>query len=353
LQKSRTLSPSEGQEIRARLRAFPLVLLEAARRGASECAQWFATPPSKMAYFGVGGSGIAAALLRPLLPEDSPVRLLNGLRLSPGELKECDFFVFISYSGNSEEVVSAYSRLKPRRSQAVCISSGGTLIAEARSRGTPRILLPPGHLPRFALPDLLGSVYALLEAFGMVPPEYLATACQALERVLPRIEESARSLADQASSSGYDRFIVAAFSGYEALARRWAGQICENAKTEAEAVVLPESFHNLIVPLCEGVGDNPPAVFILRDPEAPQADLEARWTRAFQRTLREFGNDRCLVIKPPRIRSRGARILALSLLGDFFSVELAERKSVSILQTRSIDHYKSLLRAGGQIGCRP
>jgi bifunctional phosphoglucose/phosphomannose isomerase len=283
-----------------------------------------------------------------MLPEDSPVRLLNGLRLSAGELDECDFFVFISYSGNSEEVVNAVRRLNPDGSRALCIASGGALAKEASSRGIPLIRLPRGYLPRFALPDLLGAVYGLLESTATLKLGYLSDACGKLESAMPGIEQAARELNTDPIISGFDRFLVGAFSGYEALARRWATQVCENAKVEAVAVVLPESFHNLIVPLCEGRRERSPGILILQDPGSPDAESEARRTEAFQQTLAAFGQVPCRVILPPRIKHRGARILAMCLLGDFFSVDLAERRRARIRETRSISHYKALLQGEGE-----
>lgn len=342
MRRSPTRSPSEADILRTLLRHFPENLLKNARESTMQFAQTLESTPSKIAYFGVGGSGIAAALTRPFLPKDSPVRLLNGLRLSAGELKECDFLLFVSYSGDSEEVLRAFARLDPRSPRAVCITSGGALAGLAHSRNVPVFSLRPGYLPRFALPDLMGGIFGLLASFGLADPSYLEKACQHLEVSLPGLEESAQRLYEDNDLGGAERFLIGAFSGYEALARRWAGQICENAKTEAEPITLPEAFHNLIVPLCEGENLRSPRILLLTD--AKDGDDEMRRINAFQETLKRFGRPEAVVIGGPQDSHRGARILGICLLGDFFSIALAEKKGVPIRDTPSIQTYKRLLR---------
>ncbi|MHA2648058.1 MAG: SIS domain-containing protein [bacterium JZ-2024 1] len=318
--------------------------MRSARRSAREFAGYVPDTPKKIAYFGVGGSGIAAALIRPVLPELSPVRLLNGLRLSPGEQQECDFCIFVSYSGDSEEVLNALDRLNPGPKKAACVSSGGQLLREADARGLRTVVLDTGEVPRFALPNLMGAIYGILQACGMATENYVARACAELERGIARIEGRVQQFIEKKELGKQKRFLVGAFSGYESLARRWASQICENAKVEAEAIILPEAFHNLVVPLCEGDHRDEPALLILRDPQGLEA--EERWLHAFQATLDAFGRCQAPVVSAVGLRGRGARILGLSLFGDFLSVSLAEVRGVNIRQTQSIDTYKRILREG-------
>ncbi|MBI5837240.1 MAG: SIS domain-containing protein [Candidatus Eisenbacteria bacterium] len=111
---------------------------------------WTARPrPRALAVSGMGGSAIAADLLRGYLEEELefPVAVVRDYSL-PGWVTPDCLFVASSYSGNTEETLAAYLEARRRGVPRVALCSGGRLADLANEDGVPRASYPPGYPPR-------------------------------------------------------------------------------------------------------------------------------------------------------------------------------------------------------------
>ena len=135
-------------------------------------------------------------------------------------------------------------------------------------------------------------------------------------------------------------FVYAAPALLEGVARRWACQINENAKTLAHFAFFPELNHNEIVgwEVCEHLLSNGVIV-----------SLEDRDDHPMTRRHMDVG---LALMRPHAARiervetpagGRLARMLALMLLGDFTSVYLAYLNDVDPTPVRKIDALKKQL----------
>src|SRR4029077_13238334 len=109
-------------------------------------------PPRSFVLLGMGGSAIAGELLRNLADREGnvPVAVVRHYE-PPSWITPEDFLLFSSYSGETEETLSAYGALRRLRRRAAALPSGGSLARRAEADGLPVALLPGGFPPRAAL----------------------------------------------------------------------------------------------------------------------------------------------------------------------------------------------------------
>ncbi|MGQ9708659.1 MAG: SIS domain-containing protein, partial [bacterium] len=117
---------------------------------------------------GVGGSAITGDVIRTIFLQESslPVLVWRDYYLPAAVTKRTLLFV-ISYSGNTEETLTAYQEAKRRGSQIVVITSGGKLAERARSDGFEILVVPAGMPPRSALGLLTISMLTALNRLGL------------------------------------------------------------------------------------------------------------------------------------------------------------------------------------------
>src|SRR5512143_4093190 len=98
-----------------------------------------------VAVAGMGGSGIGARIAQGLLFDESilPVFVCNDYAL-PSAVTAKTLFVAVSYSGNTEETLSAYAQARRRGCRIIGITSGGELGRSAARAGYPVVAVPAG-----------------------------------------------------------------------------------------------------------------------------------------------------------------------------------------------------------------
>ena len=121
---------------------------------------------------GMGGSALAALVIKVLLQSKLkiPFDIIRGYDL-PAYVNENTFVIASSYSGNTEETLSALQQAQAKQSQIAIIASGGTLIDTAVSNDIAYVKLPSGVQPRMAMLYNLRGVLTLLENFGVIDGE--------------------------------------------------------------------------------------------------------------------------------------------------------------------------------------
>lgn len=221
---------------------------------------------------GMGGSGIAGDVVRSLHTGSAgaPIVGWKGYGL-PGFCGPETLVLAVSYSGNTEEVLSSFDAALERGSTVVSISSGGALADRASDRGRSHVAIPSDvPMPRAAVGYLAGAALGVIEATNLT-----ASVAEDLDR-------AAALLDDLATRLGPDRPIAANESkelalwlaarfpvvwGSDGLAEgaalRWKNQMNENAKVPAWCAVLPELDHNEIEGWGPGMG-GPFGLIVLR-----------------------------------------------------------------------------------------
>ena len=198
----------------------------------------------RVVVLGMGGSGIAGALLGSFLPiEVVPVR---GYSLPPWVGGE-SLVVSLSYSGDTEETLAAFEEARRRTGRLLAVTSGGELGRVCAREGVPWIEIPPGYQPRAALGYLLFPLLGLFHRLGMVPDlgEALAAVDKLASDLAPSQQENEAQALARALLGRVPLVYGAGATGPAAF--RWKTQINENAKQPAFWAELPELCHNEVV----------------------------------------------------------------------------------------------------------
>jgi glucose/mannose-6-phosphate isomerase len=126
-------------------------------------------PIENVVVAGMGGSALAAALLIVWLKNElkMPFEILRGYDI-PAYVGANTLFIASSYSGNTEETLSALEQAEKKGAQLGIIASGGQLIDTASSYKIAHVALPGSLQPRMAVIYNLCALIGLLANFDVV-----------------------------------------------------------------------------------------------------------------------------------------------------------------------------------------
>ena len=297
---------------------------------------------------GLGGSAIGGDVVRSAANSLGVPLLVNRDYLLPRFVDSLTLVLACSYSGNTEETLSAYAQAKRAQAHIVCITSGGRLAQLAGSDGYPIIALPGGLPPRSALGYSTVALLGVLGALDLLPniDETLHETADLLESLRHKYGIDTAEAENQAKSmaQSFHGKIVAIYGSngiLDSAALRWRGQIEENAKNLALHHVLPEMNHNELVgwQFPAQVLKNLGVVFLRDRMDHPQVQ------RRFELT-KEIVKVKAGVVH--EVWSEGnsvlARIFSVIYLGDFVSLYLAYLNGIDPTPVPVIETLKQNLR---------
>ncbi len=206
-------------------------------------------------FTGMGGSAISGDIIEAYLRErlSIPITVNRSYDL-PKWANRHTLVIVQSYSGNTEETLSAFKQAHQKSCQIIGISSGGKLKEYCERRNTPFIQIPSGYAPRAATGYLLFCGLLSLRTIGIMQNQIDSDISEAvhllkdvrekLSRNVPASENQAKHIAEQI---GEHITQIYGWGPYEPIAKRWATQLNENGKLIARYDVVSESNHNDIV----------------------------------------------------------------------------------------------------------
>lgn len=210
---------------------------------------------SNIVVTGLGGSAIGGDLLRVYAADKVTVPIVVNRDYGLPKFVGPDTLVFaVSYSGNTEETLSAYEEARARGASIIAITTGGKLGEMAQRDGVPVIRVPSGIAPRAATGFLFIPTLRILQGLGLLPDvldeitemiDFIRDMRKKLGPEAPEEENPAKQIARKLHNK--IPVIWGSAGTTEVVAQRWKGQINENAKAPAYWNVLPELNHNEIV----------------------------------------------------------------------------------------------------------
>jgi glucose/mannose-6-phosphate isomerase len=233
---------------------FPRHLLEGVEIGSSvDISKLTGHGFTNIILAGMGGSAIGGDLtrtfLRPELAIPFEIHRSYGL---PSCVESYSLVVCASYSGNTEETLSAFRAALDRNCHIVAITTGGELAKLANQHDVLSVIIPPGLPPRAALGYSFAPLLTIFGRLGLCRnySELLKMAAAFLEKRNHGFQfESADNLTFQIAQK-LDGKLVIIYAGNDLLdtvALRFKGQLCENAKHLAFNNTFPEFNHNELV----------------------------------------------------------------------------------------------------------
>ena len=351
LDDEKFIAEVDSQGMRDRIRELPDQCVDAWKIG-----KRFALPPEyrspqKIVILGMGGSAIGGALLAGLVADECPVPILSvGGYDVPAYVGPKDVVIASSYSGNTEETLSATAQAAERGARVLAVTTGGKLGALAEERGWPLLRFEYNAPPRAALGYSFTLLLALLYQMGLIRDcsadlEEAVEVMRAWQKELTPDVPVPRNPAKRMAGQLVGRLPVVYGAGFLApVARRWKGQFNENAKNWAVWEELPELNHNAVVgygtpdEVCERI-----AVVILRSPLDPPR-IQARWEVTKELLLQEG-----VMLDEAWARgdSRLAQMLSIIHFGDYVSLYLAVLNEADPYPVPPIDYLKRRLAEMG------
>lgn len=296
-------------------------------------------------FAGMGGSAIGADLIRAYTYHTAtvPVQVIRHYEI-PSWVNEKTLFIGCSFSGNTEETLSALEQAKEQGAQLMGITSGGTLLVQATEEEFDYIRIPGGMPPRAALAYSFVPLFRIFQWLGFVDEgdsaleETAIYLHEQIEKYTNFEDNEALTLASEIQDSL--PIIYSDATHLEPVNLRWRGQFEENAKTLAYGNSLPEMNHNEIVgweQIAHLTGRL--SVIILRD----EKDNE-RVQRRIDIT-RELIDDQVVSINELQTRgnSRLTRMFSLIQMADWTSLYLTLLNEVDPTPIAKIDLLKSKL----------
>ena len=268
---------------------------------------------------GMGGSALAALMLKAVLQSKLAISfdIIRGYDL-PAYVNEKTLVIASSYSGNTEETLSALEQAEHKGAQVGILASGGKLIDIASNYDIAHVTLPAGIQPRMAVLYNLRGLAALLQTFGVIEPglleeiadlsEWLGQESRLWAPEIPTNENYAKQLALDAVGK------TPVFYGgatTASLAYKWKISWNENAKNVAFWNEYPEFNHNEFLGWVSHPVEKPFEIF----------DIKSSFERP--RILQRFElSDRLLSGKRPHaqaIELKGNSLLAQLLWGSILA----------------------------------
>ena len=308
----------------------------------------WAVAPEKIVVLGLGGSAIAGDYFRVLLALESSVPVVNVRAYDlPPFVDERTLVIASSFSGDTEEVLSAFEQALGTPARKLVMTTGGRLLTMARANGVPAFTFAYRGEARAAIGWGLMPLLAVAEKLGLTQGverdiEEAVSVLGGLREEWADAVPSSRNRAKRLALRLHERLPVVYGAGplIEA-ARRWKTQLNESAKTWAFCEEMPESQHNAIVALGlpRVVAAATTGVF-LRSATLDHPRVRLRFEFS-ERLLDGAGAPRETVWASGA--SALAQMLSLTMLGDYMSAYLALLYGVDPTPTQVIDELKAWL----------
>ena len=341
----------DQQNMLALLESFPRQVEEAIEIGRNfDISQIEKTDIRNLVFSGMGGSAIGGDLLKLLGTHQLkvPVEVVRNYFV-PEFLSDTTLFTAFSFSGNTEETISAFKHAGEKHARRLVISSGGQLKELCREAHVPFVQIPGGRPPRTALGYLMIPILVILSRLGFFQNRdnplgelqlYLRTAKEKYRLETETVDNPAKKLALKLVNRVP---IIYSSVDMSAVGLRWKGQFSENAKVPAFQNVVPEMNHNEIVGwerVANLALEDKLQVIFLRDSQ----DYKRIQSRM---EITETIVAKAAKSRPIRIESEGegrlTRLFSFIYLSDFTSYYLALLNKVDPTPIPFIDVLKDTL----------
>ena len=202
----------------------------------------------------MGGSAIGGDINNMLLRDDLTIPLIVSRNYNiPKWANKHTLVIVSSYSGDTEETLSAFDDALLKECQIIGITTGGALLKQISSNNLDHIIMPKGLQPRAALAySFVPMLYLFLE-LGLIEMDLHNNLINSVT-LLQSVRDSYRH-SDQnnktwtLSNKIYNTIpiIYGESDNTSIIALRWSNQLCENSKMLSFCNELPEFNHNEIV----------------------------------------------------------------------------------------------------------
>lgn len=301
---------------------------------------------TNIVFAGMGGSALPALLSRSWPGYNLPFEVCRQYHV-PTYVSDKTLFIACSYSGNTEETLSALAEAAGKHAYIVVMAGGGKLEETSQANGHLFVKIPKADQPRYAVLYMLKAIAQIMESAGILDSKwatgelkeaagFLKKSVKAWLPTVPQDKNPAKKLAmELAGKSG----VMYAGPLMAPIAYKWKINFNENAKNVAWWGEYPEFNHNEFIGWSSHPIDKPYGVVDLR------SDLE------HPRILERFElSDRLLSGNRPAahvVNTQGETLLEQLLwalaYGDFVTIYLALLNGVNPSPVELVERFKKEL----------
>lgn len=301
--------------------------------------------PQNIVLSGMGGSAWPADYLNTWPGLNLPFEI-NRNYILPAYVDKKTLFIASSYSGNTEETLSALKEAEKRNAQIVIMSSGGQLEKTAQEKNHKFYKIPSGSQPRMSSFYFIAALLEIFSQLGVVDKSCLeernSIADWLREQTLgwrpdvPSSKNPAKQLAQELMGK-----TVIIYSGplMAPAAHKWKVCMTENAKNLSWDNQYPELNHNEFT----GWSGHPT--------QKPFAIVEIRSNKELERIQQRFDVTERLLsgMRPspnvvvPKGASVPQQLFWSSMFGDFVSIYLALLNGVNPTPVDLVEKFKKAL----------
>lgn len=337
----------DKNDMRQLLIKFPQQVEEAVKIGERFNLPYDGSSIKNIVVTGLGGSAIGGDLLRSYLADEIKIPfVVNRNYILPQFVDKGTLVIVSSYSGNTEETISAHKEATKRNAKVLCISSNGETERLAVKYGQPYVKIPKGFPPRAALGLSFFPILIAIERMNLTSSkskdiqETISLLKQKSE-VFSNIK-SRNNVPLKLASDLYRKLpiIYSAGERFDVVNLRWRGQLAENAKVLAFGHVVPEMNHNELVgwKILKPLMKQMVVVFLCDKGDHPRVKIRMDITK---KIVSQYAS------KVIEIKSEGrsllARMFSLIYLGDWVSFYLAIMNKEDPTPVKVIDYLKNEL----------
>jgi len=199
---------------------------------------------------GQGGSAIGGVVVKNLLSDNISVPVfINQDYAIPKFINEKTLFIASSYSGNTEETLSALSNAIDKKSKIFTICSGGELLNISRKNSIDHIVIPSNNAPRAMLCYSIVQLLFILCKFTGISINSLKQELLSVQKYLLLNQNDIIGLSSEIVDKMSNKMpFIYTYPDYEGVALRFKQQLNENSKRHACYNLIPEMNHNEIIP---------------------------------------------------------------------------------------------------------
>ncbi len=295
---------------------------------------------------GMGGSALPANILisylRDLILKSKlsplPVYIHRSYNLPP-QTTEKSLVISISYSGNTEETISALKAAVEKKLKTVAITTNGKIEKICQKNNIPLVKIPSGIQPRSATGYLFSALIKILEKTEILEgneSKQLLELGKKLEKT--NLENQGKKIAGRLKGKIP---LIYASNRLKSLARIWKIKFNENSKIPSFYNYFPELNHNEMVGFEDIEKSKNFHIIILRDKERDLPRIQKR--------MELFAG----LVKEKKVEvefidiKKGAllyKIFSTLILGDWISYYLALQRGIDPAPVKIVEQFKKKLK---------
>lgn len=293
---------------------------------------------SNIIITGLGGSGIGGTIISELVNDTCKVPIIiNKDYFLPAFANENTLVIVSSYSGNTEETLQVMNEAIARKTQIICVTSGGTVLELAKQHQFEYIEIPGGFPPRSCIGYSLIQLIKIFVSKGFAKTQLLNDLTQSIQ-LLESKKAEIKSEAEKIAKKLHHKIAVLySLGSCEGTSVRFRQQINENSKALCWHHVFPEMNHNELVGWTE---ENKDLVVVTFHTSFDYDRTKKRY-EVCKPIFQKYAND--VIDITAQGKSKLEQFMYLINIGDWISCYIADIKGIDPVEVNVINQLKKEL----------